>query len=171
MRAPVERPPGPENEELGRSCFSNFNFRLITAPKASSVARQLLSGKPQAHQMSASDIPRSEPSRVARIRAQLGPCVLLPVRLVSITENLAQWLEPHWKLAAPVRPPSSIYRRRFAAALKTAKIEHWPHNALRREMGIIPFLKIGGVIRFDRDQVIASLREHYEVRVKTREAR
>ena len=136
MRAPVERPPGPENEELGRSCF-----------------------------------PMSEPSRVARIRAQLGPCVLLPVRLVSITENLAQWLEPHWKLAGPVRPSSSTYRRRFAAALKTAKIEHWPHNALRREMGIIPFLKIGGVIRFDRDQVTASLREHYEVRVKTREAR
>jgi hypothetical protein len=38
-------------------------------------------------------------------------------------------------------------------------------------MGIIPFLKIGGVIRFDRDRVTASLREHYEVRVKTREAR
>jgi len=52
-------------------------------------------------------------------------------RLVSITENLAQWLEPHRKCAGPVRPSSSTYRRRFATALKAGNIERWPHNALR----------------------------------------
>jgi integrase len=52
-------------------------------------------------------------------------------RLVTVTENLARWLGPHRKLAGPVRPSISTYRRRFAAALKHARIEHWPHNALR----------------------------------------
>ena len=52
-------------------------------------------------------------------------------RLVSITGNLAQWLEPHRKLAGPVRPLIDTYRRRFATALRAARIEHWPHNALR----------------------------------------
>jgi integrase len=52
-------------------------------------------------------------------------------RLVSIAENLAQWLEPHQKLSGPVRPSISTYRRRFASALRTARIEHWPSNALR----------------------------------------
>ena len=52
-------------------------------------------------------------------------------RLVTVSENLAMWLAPYRKLVGPVRPPSITYRRRFAAALKAAKIEHWPHNALR----------------------------------------
>jgi integrase len=52
-------------------------------------------------------------------------------RLVSITENLAQWLAPHRRLAGPVRSSSNSYRRQFATALRTANIEHWPHNALR----------------------------------------
>jgi integrase len=52
-------------------------------------------------------------------------------RLVTITENLAAWLELLRQLAGPVRPPSITYRRRFAAALRAAKIERWPHNALR----------------------------------------
>ena len=52
-------------------------------------------------------------------------------RLVAITENLAAWLEPLRQLAGPVRPPSITYRRKFGAALKTGKIENWPHNALR----------------------------------------
>jgi excisionase family DNA binding protein len=67
--------------------------------------------------------------------------------------------------SSPVK--ALIDRRQMAEAAGVSKrtIDTW------REMGIIPFLKIGGVIRFDRDQVIASLREHYEVRLKTREAR
>jgi integrase len=51
-------------------------------------------------------------------------------RLVTVSENLAMWLAP-WKRTGPVRAPSITYRRRFAAALKSANIEHWPHNALR----------------------------------------
>jgi excisionase family DNA binding protein len=40
-----------------------------------------------------------------------------------------------------------------------------------RERGIIPYLKIGGVIRFDFAQVMAALRERYEVKEKARAAR
>jgi integrase len=52
-------------------------------------------------------------------------------RLVAISDNLVAWLGPHRKLAGPVRPSISTYRRRFAAALQHARIEQWPHNALR----------------------------------------
>ena len=52
-------------------------------------------------------------------------------RLVTISANLAIWLAPHRKIAGPVRPPSITYRRKFSVALEAAKIEQWPHNALR----------------------------------------
>jgi integrase len=52
-------------------------------------------------------------------------------RLVTISPNLAEWLKPCLQLAGAVRPKSITYRRKFAAALKAARIEHWPHNALR----------------------------------------
>ena len=35
------------------------------------------------------------------------------------------------KLAHPAGIEPATYRRKFAAALKAAWIEHWPHNALR----------------------------------------
>jgi hypothetical protein len=37
-----------------------------------------------------------------------------------------------------------------------------------RERGIIPYLKVGGVIRFDFGKVMAALRERYEVKQKSR---
>jgi integrase len=52
-------------------------------------------------------------------------------RLVSVSDNLRAWLAPFRQLAGAVRPTSITYRRKFAAALKAAKIEHWPHNGLR----------------------------------------
>jgi excisionase family DNA binding protein len=60
-----------------------------------------------------------------------------------------------------------INRSQVAAAtgVSLRTIDQW------RENGIIPFLKIGGVIRFDLDQVMAALRERYEVRQKSRAAR
>ena len=52
-------------------------------------------------------------------------------RLVMISDNLAAWLEPHRRLAGPVRPPHMTYRRRFAETLHAAEIKRWPHNGLR----------------------------------------
>jgi excisionase family DNA binding protein len=69
------------------------------------------------------------------------------------------------KRGSPVK--ALINRSQVAAAtgVSLRTIDQW------RENGIIPFLKIGGVIRFDLDQVMAALRERYEVRQKSRAAR
>jgi integrase len=52
-------------------------------------------------------------------------------RLVTISDNLLEWLIPLRQLAGPVRLPEKTYRRRFEEAVKEARIEKWPHNALR----------------------------------------
>jgi integrase len=53
-------------------------------------------------------------------------------RLVTISDNLRAWMTSFRQLAGPVRPPHITYRRHFLQALKAARIENWPHNALRR---------------------------------------
>jgi integrase len=50
-------------------------------------------------------------------------------RFVRIQSNLAKWLQPHARLSGNVAPPK--YRELLDAARKAAKIEDWPHNALR----------------------------------------
>jgi integrase len=50
-------------------------------------------------------------------------------RFVRIQPNLAKWLQPHARLSGNVAPPK--YRELLDAARKAAKIEEWPHNALR----------------------------------------
>ena len=52
-------------------------------------------------------------------------------RLVPLSTNLRAWLAPLAQLTGPVRPPHITYRRHFLEALKAARIEKWPHNALR----------------------------------------
>ena len=53
-----------------------------------------------------------------------------------------------------------LNRKQTAKAINVSlrTIDEW------REKGIIPFLKIRGVVRFDIDEVMAVLRERYEVR-------
>ena len=53
--------------------------------------------------------------------------------------------------------------KRLDVSLRT--VDDW------REREIIPYLKIGGVVRFEFTQVMAALRERYEVREKSRAAR
>src|SRR5262249_29209306 len=50
-------------------------------------------------------------------------------RFVRIQPNLAKWLQPHALLSGNVTPPK--YRELLDMARKAAKIEEWPHNALR----------------------------------------
>jgi integrase len=52
-------------------------------------------------------------------------------RLVHISENLSVWLAPHFQGNGRVRPSLDTYRYKFAKALKTSGIKHWPDNALR----------------------------------------
>jgi integrase len=50
-------------------------------------------------------------------------------RFVRIQPNLAKWLQPHGRLPGNVAPPK--YRELLDTARKAAKIDEWPHNALR----------------------------------------
>jgi integrase len=50
-------------------------------------------------------------------------------RFVRIQPNLAKWLQPHARLSGNVAPPK--YRELLDAAREGAKIDEWPHNALR----------------------------------------
>jgi integrase len=50
-------------------------------------------------------------------------------RFVRIQPNLAKWLQPHARLSGNVAPPK--YRELLDSAREAAKIEEWPHNALR----------------------------------------
>ena len=50
-------------------------------------------------------------------------------RFVRIQSNLAKWLQPYVQLSGYVTPPK--YRELLDAAREVARIEQWPHNALR----------------------------------------
>jgi integrase len=52
-------------------------------------------------------------------------------RLVTISDNLREWLAPHRQFSGPVSPTRMPYRRRFNEAVKAAGIEPWPNNGLR----------------------------------------
>ena len=64
-------------------------------------------------------------------------------------------------------PSALLTRTQLAERLNISHrtVDDW------RERGLIPYLKIGGVIRFDIEQVMAGLRERYEVKQKARAAR
>jgi len=50
-------------------------------------------------------------------------------RFVRIQSNLAKWLQPYARVSGNVTPPK--YREVLDAARQVARIEQWPHNALR----------------------------------------
>lgn len=50
-------------------------------------------------------------------------------RFVRIQPNLAKWLQPYAQLSGNVTPLK--YRELLGVARKAARIEQWPHNALR----------------------------------------
>jgi excisionase family DNA binding protein len=52
---------------------------------------------------------------------------------------------------------------RIGTSLRT--VDEW------KALGLIPYLKIGSLVRFDYDEVIAVLRERYTVQAKSRTAK
>ena len=50
-------------------------------------------------------------------------------RFVRVQTNLAKWLQPYRQLSGNVTPPK--YRELLDGAREAARIERWPHNALR----------------------------------------
>ena len=58
-------------------------------------------------------------------------------RLVSVTDNLVEWLNLHRKTSGPISPPGTIdvlSQRLHELAVK-AGITPWPHNAMRHSFG------------------------------------
>jgi integrase len=53
------------------------------------------------------------------------------VRHVDISENLAAWLLPHRKETGFVAPQATAWRYNLDKVVRLAKIEYWPHNAMR----------------------------------------
>jgi integrase len=95
-------------------------------------------------------------------------------RVVTISANLAMWLAPHRKIAGPVRPPSITYRRKFSAALKAAKIEHWPHNALRHSFASyhLPYYRDAAKTALELGHAeSATLFRHYRELVRPEDAK
>ena len=67
--------------------------------------------------------------------------------------------------AETVRPLTT--RQGLAKQIGTSvrTIDEW------KALGIIPHFKIGGLVRFDFDEVMATLRERYAVQAKTKAAK
>jgi len=58
-------------------------------------------------------------------------------RLVSISENLVAWLNPHRKSSGPICPERNIdvFSERLHKLSAKAEIVNWPHNAMRHSFG------------------------------------
>jgi integrase len=58
-------------------------------------------------------------------------------RLVSVADNLGEWLMPHSKVGGPVCPERSIdvFSERLRELAVKAQISPWPHNAMRHSFG------------------------------------
>jgi integrase len=58
-------------------------------------------------------------------------------RLVSVTDNLVAWLNPHRKTSGPICPERNIdiFSERLRKLAVAAAITPWPHNAMRHSFG------------------------------------
>jgi integrase len=63
------------------------------------------------------------------------------VRHIEIADNLAAWLAPFVLKAGPMAPRGPTWRYRLEKVRKNAKVEHWPHNAMRHSFATYFLLK------------------------------
>jgi len=58
-------------------------------------------------------------------------------RLVSVTDNLLVWLNPHHKTSGAITPERNIdvFSERLHGLAVKAGINTWPHNAMRHSFG------------------------------------
>ena len=64
-------------------------------------------------------------------------------RLVSISENLSEWLKPHVRRNGLITPERNIdvFSERLRVLAQRAGINAWPHNAMRHSFGSYFFAK------------------------------
>ena len=58
-------------------------------------------------------------------------------RLVSVADNLVEWLNPHRQPSGPITPERNIdvFSERLHELAVKAEITPWPHNAMRHSFG------------------------------------
>jgi site-specific recombinase XerD len=56
-------------------------------------------------------------------------------RIVSIADNLLEWLRPYQRQSGSVAPTVDAFGQRLKDLSMAIKIKDWPHNALRHSMG------------------------------------
>jgi integrase len=92
-------------------------------------------------------------------------------RFVRIQPNLAKWLQPYARLSGNVT--SQKYRELLDAARKAAKIEEWPHNALRHSFASYHLARFSdaAALALELGHTSAHLVfQHYRQLVKPKEA-
>src|SRR5262249_54285770 len=85
--------------------------------------------------------------------------------------NLAKWLQPHALLSGNVAPPK--YRELLDAAREAAKIDDWPHNALRHSFASYHLAQFNnaGSLALELGHTSSHLVfQHYRQLVKPKEA-
>ena len=80
----------------------------------------------------------------------------LPFSTVSAVQPLAQ------RNQISPQPQALIDRDQLAAAIRVSRrtVDQW------RADGVLPYIKVGAVIRFDLADVLAALRERFRVQAK-----
>jgi len=92
-------------------------------------------------------------------------------RFVRIQPNLAKWLQPYARLSGNVAPPK--YRELLDSAREAAKIEEWPHNALRHSFASYHLARFNdaAALALELGHTSAHLVfQHYRQLVKPKEA-
>jgi integrase len=92
-------------------------------------------------------------------------------RFVHIQPNLAKWLQPYGRLSGNVTPPK--YRELLDAAREAARIEEWPHNALRHSFASYHLARFNNAaaLALELGHTSAHLVfQHYRQLVKPKEA-
>lgn len=64
-------------------------------------------------------------------------------RLVTVSDNLANWLEPHIKNAGRITPSANqdVFGENLKDIARASGISEWPHNALRHSFGSYLYAK------------------------------
>lgn len=89
-------------------------------------------------------------------------------RVVTMPDNLKQWLVPHARLEGPVAPSPQIWRDRLEVARTAAGIKEWPHNAARHSCASYAYdmHQNAAMVAAQLGHDVAVLETHYKGLVK-----
>ncbi len=94
-------------------------------------------------------------------------------RVVTMPDNLKQWLAPHARVDGPVAPSAQIWRDRLEVARTAAGITEWPHNAARHSCASYAYdlHQNADLVAAQMGHDVAVLETHYKGLVKPGQGR